>query len=188
MARKLSDVLASGEIPFINSTDFQVGNNIKFDLANTPDADGMFVRFGLGGLLSAYRAIDQDLYFTDQVTNSVLLTETMSELLSLTLTEDLSEADSSYQINFNASNSDKKPQDITVSILLNGSEVRNQVVAVGKEETNQLIVLSGAAANTFITGSVLTVGFVASKSNSLTLNGDLTPTEVILTKAKAAPV
>ncbi len=181
--RKLSEILESGEIARI-----RVSDNIQFDKANNPEIKGMFVRFGEGGLLSGYKAKDQDIHWEDSDTSEAPLSSTEIQLLSVTLTEDLLVADNdgSYQLSFAVTNIDKKSQDMDIIIKSEGTEVDRRTISVAAEASIQTYVLAGSPKSDWSSGSTISISF--NGSAKLTINGGSLPTKIVITKAQAAPI
>ncbi len=169
--RKISDYLNSGEIDRI-----RVSDNIQFDKANVPEADGMFLKFGPGGLLSAYRAPDLDQHWEDTYTTDIEMSSTENQLLSVTIDDDLLPEDSSYQLSFVATNINRQSQEMTIHIYDDTIDV-----IVAGDASHQLYVFYGSIKAIWDTGSVIEFGF--SGNEDITLNGSDTPVKIILTKA-----
>ena len=180
--RKISDYLKSGEVDRI-----RISDNIQFDKANVPEADGMFARFGAGGLLTAYRAQDQDKHWEDSHITDVEMSSTENQLLSVTIDDDLLPEDSSYQLSFVATNTNGwQAKEMTIHIFDDNTEVDTIDVSVPSNSSHQLYVFSGTVKVNWDTGSVLAFRF--SGNDDITLNGADTPIKIILTKAQAAAI
>ena len=180
--RNIGDYLASGE-----AGNLLLSGNIGYLVAQDPSYDGMFMRLQ-GGVTSLYRAPDQDVHWTDEDSTEVLLTTTANSLLSVTTDMDLTSADGSYRITGIASNSTNQDVTMTVTVKDDGVVIGSRPIDLVKEETTKQFVFSGSLDDPIASGSVLTVEFIASKANAITLNGTNSPTKIDLTKAQAAPV
>ncbi len=179
--RNINDYLNSGEVNRIKVTD-----NIQFVKADVPEAEGMFARFGTDGLLTGYRAKDQDVHWTDTNAEDITLSSTLNIQMSVTIDQDVSPEDGTYTISFTASNTDKKTKDCVVHIFDDGVEVATQTVGVTGESDKIPYVFSGSLSDPYASGSVITCGFTGEAE--VTINGSVSVSTLEIIKAESAPI
>jgi len=179
---ELTDILNSGDVNTLVLTE-----NMKLVPVEDPLYEDTFLRVGPGGLLSIYRAPDQDVHWTDTDVTEVGLTGTPNSLLSVIPDQGLDSTDGSYAISGMLDNTSNQTVDVTITVLVNAVEEGSRVISMLREETNKVFVFSGTIVNSVSASDVVTVEFESSK-NDVSLRGDLQATKIRLTKAQAAPV
>lgn len=181
--RQINEYLTSGEV-----LDLHIASNIKYDAVADPVYKNMFLRIGDEGWTSLYRAPDQDIIWRDTNSLSVPIGIITTEILGVTITEDIGPTDSTYMVSGSLSNTRNQTRIVTLEMRVNGTPDGSQDIILGASELNKTFVLSNVIANTHLSGSVITVWMSTTADGDVTLNGDLQVTVLEITKAQAAPV
>ncbi len=180
--RKLSDVLKSGEI-----ADIRLSNNIWFEQADVVEADGMFMRVGLGGGVSLYKAPDQDVHWEDTDNTSQSLPETSTEVLVVAVNEDVTTEDGSWNISMRFDNTANKDRTVLLNVKVNGTVSSMVSYDLKKHEIDRQVLLGGTLKNNILANDIISVELDASDTG-VELRGDLFSTRLKVTKAQAAAV
>ncbi len=180
--RDIAEYLVSGE-----ADNIVVAGNIGYAAVQDPMYNGMFQRIE-NGITTLYKVVDQDVHWEDEDTTSVPVTTTSTELLSVTIDQDMLEDDGSFSISGSVDNNSNKALVLDIDIFDDGFNVGYGSVTLLKNETGKLFAFSGGLSGTMLAGSVVTVNFSTSESGALVLRGDVIATKIKLTKAQAAPV
>lgn len=179
--RKISEYMGSGELDNIAITE-----NIQFLLATSAE-EGMFMRLGANGLISLYRAPDQDIHWTDTDNTEFNLTNLEQEILSVIINEEIvGDTNGSFSISGIVSNSRNQIQTLEIIAKDDGVVISVGHIELAANESSKPFIFSGVITDTITSGSVITIDFGG--SDFLTLNGTSTPTKLEITKAQSAPV
>ena len=183
--RKLNHVLNSGEISRI-----RISDNIQFDRANVPEADGMFTRFGAGGLLYGHNVPDQDVHMETLYTTDVIPPEAWTEYFSITTTHELTPDNGTFTFFGDFFVIDNKDRTLWIRVLVDG-------IMIGQEETHdmwkddgndhQVIAMTRGIPNIIPIGSVVTLELYG-ESDGIQMNGAYSNAKLRLTAAQSAPV
>ena len=182
MARKLSDVLASGEISVINTASVEVRQNIQYLQATLPQDEDSFLRIGANGLTSLYTAPDTDIIWTNNSTSNVALDNTPNVIVALTLTADITTDDGSFSISGSIDSDENKDADIVMALYIDGSPSgETHGFTIVRSTVNNLFNISGNVLTPVSSGSVVGIAFTS--SNQASLRGDVTATVFKVRKA-----
>ncbi len=179
--RKIAEYMGSGELDNIAITE-----NIQF-LVTTASEEGMFMRIGANGLISLYRAPDQDVHWIDTDTTEFNVTNLEQEVLSVVIDEEIiGDSNGSFSISGIVSNNRNQIQTLDITVKDDGVITGVGHIELAANESAKPFIFSGVITDTIANGSLITVEFGG--SDFLTLNGTSTPTKIEITKAQSAPV
>ena len=179
--RLISDYLGSGELDNIALTE-----NIQF-LSATEAHEGMFMRIGTGGLISLYKAPNQDVEWVDTDVTEFGLTTSSQEVLSIVIDQEIiGNTNGSFSISGIVSNSRNQVQTLDITVKDDGVVLGVGHIELSANEASKPFIFSGIIEPTIASGSVITVEFGG--SDNLTLNGTSNATKLQIIKAQAAPV
>jgi len=179
--RNIKEYLESGE-----ANNIIMAGNIKFNVVEDPAYDNMFMRVD-GGVVSLYRAPDQDVHWTDADTANIAMTTSPVELLSIAPDQELVSADSGYKILGRLDNTVNQIRTVIITILYDAVPQGTVNIELDKEQTNVPISYMGLIQTPVPAGTVISVTFEAS-GIGVDLRGDAVATSIKVTKAQAAPV
>ena len=179
--RNIKEYLESGE-----ANNIILGGNIKFNVVEDPAYDNMFMRVD-GGVVSLYRAPDQDVHWTDADTANIAMTTSPVELLSIAPDQELVSADSGYKILGRLDNTVNQIRTVIITILYDAVPQGTVNIELDKEQTNVPISYMGLVQTPVPAGTVISVTFEAS-GIGVDLRGDAVATSIKVTKAQSAPV
>ncbi len=182
MAVELSEVLNSGDI-----SDIRLSNNLWFEAADVPVAEDMFMRVGLGGGVSLYKAPDQDVHWEDTDNTQQLLDTVATEMLSVTVDQDLTTDNGSWSTSMRLDNTSNQSRTVQLVVTVDGVASAPQDYDLDKGEVDKQILLGGAIGVNINSGSIISVS-LDTDGAGVQLRGDLFITRLKVTKAQAAPV
>jgi len=179
-----NDVMASGEIDYVN-----VAENIRLAKADVVEAIDQFIRIGDYGMLTLYKAPDQDVHWFDENENLIDLTTSEQKILSLTPDMELTPDDTSIIVSGRIDNTTNQDRTAYVVIKVDGSQVGPTVeIELLQEETGKIFSINGSITQTYPADTVVSIDIYASSNNALQLNGVTSSAKMRITKAQAAPV
>jgi len=180
MTRNINDWLLSGE-----AIGLRMRNTLDFE-ALAPEDAGIFLRANDEGLVYGHRVPSQDIEWVAQNVNSLTITSTPQQILSITIDDDLTPEKGSWVLTGRIDNSSKRDKDLTITIKVDGSVVRQNTVTIEKDTTGFPLTSWGGISNTVPAGSEVILEL--SCTSDVELRGDLTPTAIKLVEAQVAPI
>jgi len=178
---ELTDILKSGDVD-----NMVIAENIQF-LVTTTNEEDMFMRIGANGLISLYRAPDQDTHWIDTDNTQRVLDTVDTEILSITTDEELTAENGSYTISCRLDNTSNQTRSVTIHAEINGVPGEDQVYELAKNEVERSVLVSGVITQPYASGAVINVWFDSSGAG-VELRGDILETKLKVTAAKSAPV
>ncbi len=179
-----NDIMASGEIDYVN-----VAENIRLAKADTPVAVDQFVRIGDSGMMTLYKAADQDVHWFDENTSVIDLTTTEQEVLTITVDMELTPADTSIVISGKIDNTTNQDREAYLVLKVDDVSIGAPFeVTMLPEEQDRLFSLNGEILQTYPIGTKVSIDMYASQNNALVLDGASSSAKMRITKAQAAPV
>jgi len=188
MTRNINEYLASGEAGNISATNLIAASNLKLTAADTPDAEGMVMVMGSGGLPAleprpTSNTVDEDINNTEV---ALVANTESAEIFTVPTTVDFTDTgDSGYKLFATFTNTKNQDRTVTIRIYDDGVEIGTATQTVASESVNEGMLFSGALTVNIATSSVVTVTFQSS-GNQVTFNGNTTAGRFQLIKAPPA--
>ena len=184
--RNINDVMSSGEVEEMETTNVIVGGNIGYTQAADPEYNNMFMRV-YNGVTTLYKAPDQDVKWSVNDTTNISVGTTEIELLSLVNDgHDVTAENGSFMFYAKVDNDSNFTATLTITFKVDGTPVGSQKVQeVAKKSYGIPISIFGNAI-AIAAGSAISVSIVSDRT--VALRGDLSPTTFTVTEAQAAPV
>ncbi len=163
-----------------------VGDNIRYEAAAVEEAEDMFLRIGFNGLTSLYKAPDQDDHWEDTDTTAFAITGSAQVITAVVPDQDVLTTDGSYNFGCQLDNTANKDTNVTITAVVDGTDINSEVFSIGKSEIGKFVLLSGGIASNISSGVIVSITLEANNTGVLA-RGDLSATKFELTKA-ATPV
>ena len=179
-----NDVMASGTIDYAN-----IKENIRLIPADVPEAIDQFLRIGEYGMLSLYKAPDQDVHWEDVNEDEPILTLSLQQICEITPDMELSDDDTTWSFSGSIDNSKNQAQTAYIQVTVDGSPVGDpKSIDIQSDEQDRIFFFSGQLGVVVPSGTAVGMSMYADQANNLQLGDLLSPTKFKITKAQAAPV
>lgn len=181
MTIKLGEYLSDGSVQ-----DLAIKDSLIMLSAADPLAEGLFMRVGSGGIVTGYRAPNQDLEWVDSRTDLIDLGAAGIELARLTVDHDISTTSGSFSFYCKVDNTGNATESITFRFMDDGTEIASKTIDISRATSGYGAAFWGSVTTPIADGSVLSV--IASSTATLQVRGDISPTTLKVIEAQAAPV